>query len=60
MLMLDKEKKEWLVCCVWFLKRFKSRKGTTLQCGQSHRGNLATKIVHFERMCLDGLFPNSY
>ena len=58
--MLDKEKKEWLVCYVWFLKRFKSRKGTTLQRGQSHRENPTTKIAHFERMCLDGLSLNYY
>ena len=45
--MLDKEKKEWLVCYVWFLKRFKSRKGTTLQRGQSHGGNPTTEIAHF-------------
>ena len=58
--MLDKEKKEWLVYYVWFLKRFKSRKGTTLQRGQSHGGNPAIEIAYFERMCLDGLSSNSY
>ena len=58
--MLDKEKKEWLACRAWFLKRFKSRKGTTLQCGQSYKGNLATEIAHFKRMGLDGLSLNSY
>ena len=47
--MLDKEKKEQLVCRAWFLKRFKSGKGNTLQCGQSHEGNPATEIAHFEK-----------
>ena len=59
--MLEKErKKEWLACRAWFLKRFKSKKRTTLQCGQSHGGNPAIEIAHFERMGQDGLSPDSY
>ena len=34
-----------LVYCAWFLSRFKSRKGTTLQCGQSHKEILPWKLL---------------
>ena len=40
----EKKKREWLVCRAWFLRRFKSKKGTTLQCGQSHYEVLPWKL----------------
>ena len=35
--MLDQQKEERLVCRAWFLNEVKSKKGTILQSGQSHR-----------------------
>ena len=40
----SKKKKEWLVYRAWFFRRFKSKKGITLQCGQSHKEILPWKF----------------
>ena len=42
--MLDQQKEEMLVCRAWFLNGVKSRKGTTVQCGQSHKDAMPQKL----------------
>ena len=42
---LSIKKKKRLVCRACFLKRLKSKKGTTPQCGQSHKGILLRKLL---------------
>ena len=39
------KKKKRLVYRACFLKRLKSKKGTTPQCGQSHKGILLRKLL---------------